>query len=520
MHMFTSQRLIERSLRQYADRVAIVDGAVCVNYSVLAERTARLANALLALGASGARPVAMLLPNDRRAIEVDVAATRAGICRVAIGTRLSTDECRFIIEHSQAAILVTTAALWEKVRGEQTARLSAVLLIDGAGTDAHMRDYEETLAAASASLTVPDVTADHPSYILYTSGTTGRPKGAFHSQGGRAAALLNMLACEIDAHAGSAMLHCGPLSHGSGSKVLTFLALGARNILMPRFDVERLPHHIEHDGATHSFMVPTMLQMILDAGPAVSEPIRRMHQISFGGAPITNALFSRAIDGFGPILTQVYGSCEAPHPITVLRPEDYKDLTDPGVMAMTAGRASFGTDVAILDDDGKEVASGEEGELCVRGAHLMNGYWRDAEATSAAFREGGWYMTGDIAVADRLGYVHFRDRKRDLIISGGLNVYPSEVERVLAENKGVREVAVVSAPDDHWGEIVVACVVPHSGSGLREEELIDWVGRHLAGYKRPKRVVFMDELPKGSTNKVLKRQLKSSFWEGRERRIN
>jgi acyl-CoA synthetase (AMP-forming)/AMP-acid ligase II len=263
-----------------------------------------------------------------------------------------------------------------------------------------------------------------------------------------------------------------------------------------------------------------MLQMLLDGGEEVRSAVRSMRQLSFGGAPITDALFARAVEGFGANLTQVYGTCEAPHPVTVLQPEDYAELADPGKMAQSAGRASSGSDLLIVDDDGKALTHGQEGELWVRGAHMMDRYWADEQATADAFAPGGWYKTGDIAVIDETGFVSFRDRKRDLIITGGLNVYPSEVERVLAEHPGVKEVAVVSYPDDQWGEAVLACVVVRDGSPPSEGELIDWVGKHIAGYKKPRKVMFMTELPKGSTNKVLKRELKAQFWQGRERRIN
>lgn len=517
--MLTTQRLVERSLAHFAPRIAVIDGEHRLTYDRLAERTARLANALLALGASDGRPVAVYLPNGFRLIEVDLAAMRAGICRVAIGTRLAAEECRYIVEHAQTAVLITTPDLWERIEGTGLDGLS-VLLVGGAGRTARLRDYETTLQEASAELSVAPVDAGRAAYLLYTSGTTGRPKGALHSQGGRVAALVNMLASELSADARSVMVHCGPLSHGSGSKVLTFLALGATNLIMPRFDPEVLAHHVIEHGGSHSFMVPTMLQMLLDAGPEVHAAIRRMHQISFGGAPITNARFGRALETFGPILTQVYGSCEAPHPITVVTPADYVDAPDPSALAETAGRASHATDIAIVDDDGEELGPGQEGELCVRASHLTSGYWRDPAATASVFRAGGWYMTGDIASVDERGFVYLRDRKRDLIITGGLNVYPSEVERVLAEHRSVREVAVVGAPDDQWGETVVACVVPVDRAQADESELIAWIGERLAGYKRPRRVIFMDDLPKGSTNKVLKRELKSTLWEGHARRIN
>lgn len=524
--MLTTQVLVERLLAAHGDRVAVIDAHRSVSYRQLRERSARLANVLLGVGASGSEPAAVLLPNQAGFVEFDLACMRAGITRVGIGTRLSADECRYIVEHSGAVALVTTPELYERFAPSALPALKRVLLVGSSSRSKAIggreQDYEEALRLASDTLLDRLwVAPEHPAYILYTSGTTGRPKGATHSHGSRVAAMLNMLACEIRADHASRMIHCAPLTHGSGSKLLTFLAIGACNVILPRFEPGEFARAVTDHRGTHSFMVPTMLQMLLDGGASVQRAVRGMQQISFGGAPITNALFARALDGFGPKLTQVYGSCEAPHPVTVLQADDYDGLDDPASMAQTCGRTSHGSETLIVDDAGKPVSVGEEGELLVRGLHLMSHYWHDEAATREVFAPGGWYMTGDVASIDEQAFVRLHDRKRDLIITGGLNVYPSEVERVLAEHPAVKEVAVIGYPDERWGEGILACVVPQTNTPRPSDEaLIDWVGERLAGYKRPRKILFMDELPKGSTNKVLKRELKARFWAGRERRIN
>lgn len=524
--MLTTQALVERLLAAHGERTAVVDANRTLTYRDLRSRSARLANVLRAAGADGERPAAVLLPNNSLFVEFDLACMRAGITRVGIGTRLSADECQYILEHSGAVALLTTPELYDRIDTAKLRQLKRVLLVGD--TRAHgsagglEHDYEDALRTASSTMssTAP-VAPEHPAYVLYTSGTTGRPKGATHTHGGRVAAMLNMLACEIRADHSSTMVHCAPLTHGSGSKLLTFLAIGACNLILPRFEPGEFARAVEQHRATHSFMVPTMLQMLLDAGAPVQQAVRSMQQISFGGAPITDALFARALEGFGPRLTQVYGSCEAPHPVTVLQTDDYRSLADPAPMARTCGRTSHGSETMIVDETGAALGAGEEGELWVRGPHLMSHYWRDDNATREVFAPGGWYMTGDIALIDDAAFVYLRDRKRDLIITGGLNVYPSEVERVLAEHPAVKEVAVIGYPDERWGEGIMACVVTRPDvAAPSAEALTDWVGTYLAGYKRPRQVLFMNELPKGSTNKVLKRELKARFWAGRDRRIN
>jgi acyl-CoA synthetase (AMP-forming)/AMP-acid ligase II len=515
--MLTAQRLVERSLRMYGERVALVDGPRRLTYRELEERTARLANVLLGLSAGPLRPVATLLPNAGEFVEVDLACTRAGITRVGIGDRLSPDECRHIVADSQAAVLVASAALLERLDGDLPDTLQHVLLVGGA-SDGTGLDYELALSAGSARLDATPVAADAPNYILYTSGTTGRPKGATHSHGARAYSALNMSACELRLEPTAAMLHAGPVTHGSGSKILSFVAAGARNVVLPRFDPELFAAAIVEHGGTHTFLVPTMIQRLLEAGPDVVTAVGRLDQISFGGAPIAAGLFRRAIEAFDANLTQVYGSCEAPHPITLLRPADYlaEDCSDR--VLMSAGRAAQGVDVMLAGDDGGPLPAGQLGELLVRAPHLMLGYWRNDAATLEAFTPDGWYSPGDLATLDGDGLVTFRDRKRDLIISGGLNIYPSEVERVIAEHPGVLEVAVVGAPDEEWGESVVAYVVPANGD-LTGDEIIGWTRERLAAYKKPKRVEFLERMPLGSSNKVLKKELRERLWADRDRRV-
>ena len=513
----TAQTLVERSLSAFGDRIAIDDEGRLFTYRTLADRSARLANLFLALGAGPERPVAIYLGNHFQFVECDLACMRAGVLRVGVSSRLTADECQFIVNHSRAAILVTKRSMVERLDRAELSGLAAVLLIDA---DSGAESYEAAIVAASAELSAPRVAPSDPAYVLYTSGTTGRPKGALHTHGSRVAAVTNMLANELVIDHDSGMIHCGALTHGSGSKILSFLARGARSIILPKFEPALLADAVTNRGGTHSFVVPTMLQMIEEAGPDVTDAIRGMKQISFGGAPISNVAFGRAVAAFGANLVQVYGTSEAPHPLTVLRPDDYADAPDPGIYGETAGRATTGIEIALMDDAGQLLEAGTEGECVVRGPSIMKEYLHNPGATEEVLDAAGWYHTGDVADIDEAGFVRFRDRKRDLIISGGLNVYPGEVERVLAEHGNIREVAVVGVHDDRWGEAVMAFVVLRDGGAVNEAEIGQWIEGKIAGYKKPRHVAFLDELPKGSTNKVLKRVLRDSLWQGQGRAIN
>lgn len=514
--MVTAQRLLERSLAAFRSRVAVVDGEREVTYGQLEERSARLGSALVALGASAERPVAILLPNGYEYIEADVACARAAVTRVGINERLSPAECQYLLQHSQAAVLITAPGFLERFDASTLQALRTVIAV-GEPVRGGLA-YEDALARARPRLDAPASSPTDPAYLLYTSGTTGFPKGATHTQGSRVASTLNMLASELHLSRDSGMLHVGPLTHGSGSKVIAFLALGARNVVLPRFHPEAF-RAVPHLGVTHTFLVPTMIQRLLEAGPEVHDGVRALRQVSFGGSAIAPSLFEQAIEVFGPILTQVYGSAEAPHPVTVLTPEDCRDARQRERALRSAGRVALGVEAQVVDDGGEEVAPGAVGELVVRGPNVMTGYWNDPSATPAAFTVDGWYRSGDLVTIDEDGLMTVMDRNRDLIISGGFNVYPAEVERVLSEHPLIQECAVVGAPDPEWGEAVVAWVVAARPQTLTEAQVIDWLRGRLAGYKKPKRVIFVDSLPLGSSLKVLKHQLREELWAGRERRV-
>jgi acyl-CoA synthetase (AMP-forming)/AMP-acid ligase II len=519
--VITAQRLVEQSLARFAPRTAVVDGTRRVTYAALAERSARLAGVFCEAGAGGDRPLVMWLPNGLEFIECDVACTRAGIPRIAVGDRLSADECGFILEQSRSVVLVTTATLLEQLEGRLAEGVARCIVVGRSGAGAVRPaavGYERALEDARPARAFPLVGPEHPSYILYTSGTTGRPKGAAHSHGSRTAGTVNMLASELRGFDGAPVyLHVAPLSHGSGAKLLPTILAGGCSVTLPRFDPDVVARTILAERVTHTFVVPTILQRMLAAGPKVHAAARDLRQITFGGSPIAPQAFRGAVEAFGAILVQIYGSSEMPHPVTVLRPDDYAGLDERTLTS--AGRAAWGVDLKVVDGDGREVPAGEAGELLIAGAQAMTGYWLDDAATREVTTDDGYYRSGDVAVLDADGLVTLQDRRRDLVISGGMNIYPSEVERVLAEHPQVGQVAVVGAPDAEWGESVVAFVVAYGDGVLTADDLIAWTRPRLASYKKPRRIVFVPALPVSPTGKVLKRDLRAELWKDHERQI-
>ncbi len=244
----------------------------------------------------------------------------------------------------------------------------------------------------------------------------------------------------------------------------------------------------------------------------------RTAAISYGGAPIAPTLLGDALDHFGSVFVQVYGSCEAPHPVMVLRQSAHAVPPGKESRLTSVGREVAMVDIRVVGRDGLDAPTGEQGEMWVRGDNVMQGYWGNEEATAAVLTDG-WYHTGDVCVRDDEGFYYIVDRARDMIISGGLNVYPAEVEGALYRHPAVAECAVVGVPDDRWGESVLAFVVLRPGHAATEEDIIDVARRHLAGYKKPRAVTFVADLPKGSTGKILKRELRAPFWEGKARHV-
>ncbi|HVX23269.1 MAG TPA: AMP-binding protein [Acidimicrobiales bacterium] len=513
--------LVDRAVRRYADRVAVVDGPRRLTFAEVGDRVNRLANALIGLSPHPGSRVALIMANRLEFVEADLAIAAAGKVKAPLNPRLTDEERRYVLANCGADVVITEAGEVDRLEALRAdlPDLRYVVSVDGpvggggpvggAGpvggstAGAGTVDYGALLAGAAATPPAVDIDPHAPSMILHTSGTTGHPKGATTSQAARIASATNMWLDEFLPTTTDGMVHVAPMSHGSGSKILCFFLRGARNVTLRRFDPTTFFAAVADDGGTSTFVVPTMVRMLLDAPDRPADLALR--NITYGGAPMPPALAEEAIAAFGPILTQVYGSCEAPHPVTALSAADH---LRGGSLLSSAGYETTGVTVRIAADDGTEQPVGEPGELWVKGAHLMSGYWQDDEATATVFRDG-WYRSGDVAVRDPSGAISIVGRERDLLISGGLNVYPAEVEAVLQRHPAIREAAVFGVDDPLWGEAVTAAVVLRPGSSADQDDIVGHCVRHLAGYKKPRRVLFVDELPKGVTGKVAKAELRA-----------
>ncbi|MCW2633461.1 MAG: long-chain fatty acid--CoA ligase [Pseudonocardia sp.] len=493
------RRAPSRTAWQYGDRSA--------TYAQLADRVAALAAGLRRLGLKPGDRVALLLPNSPELVEALFAAMWGGFVAVPLNWHLHPQEVAWIVRHCAAGAIVV-AAETESV-------------VDAFDTDLHVlhteHGYESVFGEGRAPLA--QVEPDDPAWLFYTSGTTGRPKGATLTHRNLLAMTLNYLA-DIDPIApDSVFVHAAPLTHGSGLYLLPALGRAATNVISTArsFDPDDYLTLLARHRATHAaFMAPTMLKRLLVASDPASHDLSALRSIVIGGAPLYRTDLRAAVAAFGPIITQIYGQGESPMTITAMPPPRLEDFADDTERLGSCGRAFVGVQVRVVDgsSDGSgegsdvELPPGVDGEVCVRGDVVMRGYWDDPDATAKALR-GGWLHTGDIGHLDADGFLHLTDRAKDVIITGGSNVYPREVEEVLLTHPGVREVAVVGRPDPDWGESVCAFVVAEAGAEVDATALVAHCKGQLASFKKPKDVVFIDALPKSAAGKILKRELRA-----------
>jgi acyl-CoA synthetase (AMP-forming)/AMP-acid ligase II len=476
---------------------ALIFGGHAVTYPELVDRVARLAAGLQRLGLRPGERIVLLLPNRPELVELLWACFWGGFVAVPLNWHLHPDEVGYVVGQCDASgILVSdeTAAVAEV--------LPASVRVLRAGGDARGSIPYADLFATSATEMIPTDDED-AAWLFYTSGTTGRPKGATLTHR-NLWAMVHAYYTDLDpVEPGSVYLHAAPLTHGSGFYLLPATGRGATNVISPsnRFSPADYLAQLDDHKVTHAaFLAPTMLNRLVRHPDVGEHDLSSLRSVVVGGAPLYQEDLRAAVSVFGPIVTQMYGQGEAPMTIALMPPGDALD--HPG----SCGRPFHGVDVRITTGDGAAAVAGEEGEVSVRGAVVMKGYWGNSEATSATLADG-WLRTGDIGHFDADGkYLHLTDRAKDVIITGGSNVYPREVEEVLLTHPAVREAAVVGVPDEEWGESVTAFVVAERT--VEAAQLIDLCKAHLASFKKPRTVVFLDELPKNATGKVLKRELR------------
>jgi acyl-CoA synthetase (AMP-forming)/AMP-acid ligase II len=480
--------LLEQTAARFGDRGAVYLGDRQIHtWKQLRDRALRIATSLSAT-APGAR-IAVASENRPEIVEVMFAIWAAERVFVPINYKLHPREMQQILDDSEAALVFASPKI--------AAGLSTVTAVP---VDVLDSDEYQSRWATTPAEPPRDTDPATLAWLFYTSGTTGRSKGAMLSHRNLMAMTVSHLADFDDPDDGCSLVHGAPMSHGSGLYIPPYVLRGARQVIpeSAAFEpAEFLDLCARHPGAS-AFLAPTMVQRLVATGRPRPANLRT---VVYGGGPMYVDDMKRALATFGPVFVQLYGQGEAPMTITGLRRADHLGADDATLGSV--GYARSGVDVAVVDADGAPVGTGEIGEIVCRGDVVMSGYWKNPAATADTLRNG-WLRTGDMGSFDDRGYLTLRDRSKDVVISGGSNIYPREVEEVLVEHPAVAEACVVGAPDPEWGEVVVAFVVGTASERDLDAHLLERIAR----FKRPKRYVYVDEIPKNSYGKVLKRELR------------
>jgi long-chain acyl-CoA synthetase len=491
---------LERAGLSHGSLPAVAHGTrVARNYGELAGRAARLAGALRTrlVVAPGDR-VAIFAKNSPDYMEALYAVWHAGLAAVPVNAKLHGRELAYILEHSGAKACFVSADLEAAAAAHAPQSLQRLITIGSA-------EYERLFETDAVPLVPRD--GNELAWLFYTSGTTGRPKGAMITHRMLAWVTHAYLGDVDQVIAGDAVLHAAPMSHGSGMYIAPHVARLGINVIPESgaFEADEIFELFRRFPRSSMFAAPTMIKRLTESA-ADCDP-QNIRTIVWGGAPMYVEDAIKALDRFGPRFAQIYGQGEAPMTITTLTKEDIADRAHPRWLERlgSAGRPYSCVEVMVADSEGKALPVGETGEICARGDVVMPGYWQNPEASAKAI-QNGWLFTGDVGAFDAGGYLTLKDRSKDVIISGGSNIYPREVEEVLLKHNRVREVSVIGRPDAEWGEVVVAYVVGEASAQDLDRLCLDEIAR----FKRPKDYVFVEQLPKNNYGKILKTELREN----------
>ncbi|CAN5306204.1 long-chain fatty acid--CoA ligase [soil metagenome] len=498
--MNLAAQLQNRAL-QYPNQPAVTADGRTLSFSTLLARVQSLAGALQArFGVRRGDRVLMYLENRAAYIEVMFAAWTVGACVVPVNAKLHPKEVAHILGDAGACAVFTSAEFEDGIREHASARQVRLVSVDSSAYD----ECFDGPPVAPVGLEPTDL-----AWIFYTSGTTGFPKGAMLSHRNLLAVAGAYYADVERVEPGATMLHPAALSHGAGQYMLPHLLGGGHQVLYRKFDADQILQAFEDYPDVSMFAVPTMVTRLTQAAVAAGKGPARLRSIVYGGAPMYVSDLLAAMQAFGPRFYQLYGQGETPMTISGLNHTAHRQAFESGNASAlgTSGPARTGIDMRVVDENGIDCPLGQPGEIIARSDCVMSGYWNNPKATAAALRDG-WLWTGDIGTLDAAGYVTLRDRSKDMVISGGSNIYPREIEEIVLLHPGVVECSVVGRPHQDLGEEAVAFVVCQHGVTVSAEELDELCLQHIARFKRPRDYRFLEELPKSSYGKILKTELR------------
>ncbi|MGX9425884.1 MULTISPECIES: AMP-binding protein [Bradyrhizobium] len=503
-----------RALARYPSRTAFSWPDGSITYQGATDLIGRIQNVFMRLGFAPGTRAALLSANRADAWCAGVAAQLARLAITWLHPLGSLDDQLFQIKDSDAQMLIIDAATFRDRGGDLATKATNIKTVFTLGPADYgidlLQAIEQAGHATARCLAGPDDIAT----LNYTGGTTGKSKGAlrYHREyGGFAGAIL----ADFEIPDTPRYLTVAPISHVAGTKVLPTLMRGGTVHMLKGFDPEAVFKTIEREKINFTLFVPTMIYVLLDHPALDKTDLSSLELLLYGASAMSPSRLVEGIERIGPVFSQLYGQTEC-YPVSVLRKADHDPKTPE--LLLSCGFPIAVCDVKILDDNDEEVRAGEAGEICVRAPHVMAEYWKRPDTTAETLKNG-WLHTGDIARADERGYMYILDRKKDMIVSGGFNIFPREVEDVLSQHADVAMVAVVGVPDDKWGEAVTAVIVARDGARPDADELINLVKAKKGSAHAPKQIRFVKELPMTAVGKVDKKVLKASFWAGRERMV-
>ncbi|GGV19112.1 ligase [Streptomyces litmocidini] len=515
---------LSRSARYWPRSPALVCGDRSWNFSELDQAANRLASALTARGLRPGDAVASLAWNRGELVEVEFALYKAGLTRAPINARLGRGEIEHILRYAPVRALVFDAAHRE----------DALAAIAAAGTDClpvpldapHEAapgevSYGALLAEGDEARFLVEVDESEPCVLNFTSGSTGALKAAVQTVGNRLANMRKLLmADESRPRPGTRYLACGPITHATGMGLLAGVFGGSTTYVLPTWSPQSFLETVEKERITTTFLVPAMVNMVLAHPEAGRYDLSSLTSVRIGGAPISPQRLRDAVAFFGPVVAQGYGLGETTSVVAGLSSEEIAHaVKEDDELLQSCGRAMYDTEVRVVDEAGRELAPREVGEVIVRGPDCVREYWKEPELSAETFHDG-WVHTGDLAWMREDGYLFLVDRKKDMIISGGFNIYCTEVEAALYEHPAVQEACVVGVPDEQWGEAVKAVVVRHTGATVTAEDLIAFCADRLDRLKKPRSVDFVTELPHNRNGKLDRKAVREPYWANTARRVN
>ncbi|EGQ24198.1 AMP-binding enzyme [Sporosarcina newyorkensis 2681] len=486
--METIGKLAMKSAAAYPNKIAVKDEQRSITYKEMMDRAFALSAYFEKIGLKKGDRFAILMSNRLEHIELDVAAAISGVIKVPLNYRLHPKEHEYMLEDADVKLIIGEEQLIRSI--------DVVLEVLPIG-----EVYEKTIESCQGAHSIAEVDEDDTFAIMYTSGTTGNPKGVMLSHRNVISGALSLaLACETDYD--DVIGHVAPLTHGSNFLSHVAWLYGLTQVVFSKFEPEEFVLDLKRENITVIFLVPTMVNLMVQHPKFDPKNLSTLKSINMAGSAIAASKLQQALALTGPILAQTFGQVEAPMCITMMPKRELGEHLE------SCGRTGPFVDVKIVDDQGTQLPAGEVGEIVCKGSLVMKGYWNNEKATNETLIDG-WLQTGDLGWQSEEGYVHIVDRKKDVIISGGVNIYPREVEEVLNKHDGVKETCVIGVPDDKWGENVIAYVVPNGTTPVTKEALIQLCLDHMASFKKPKEIHLVDELPKSSYGKILKRELRN-----------